>query len=182
MRWALLIVLAGCGGASVRASVEVTSDPGPDAGEEPVVESSDPRVAQLRTMTDLLSILTDEVETITGDNPVSSDRCDQLADAVIAWGGAHYDAYETADAEGSFLGLTAGDADDPAIRVLARELALVSTQLIELVDEDCLYGSGSYGDALYEYLIGFQGLAHWSSDGQPAIWDYETLIAEAADS
>ncbi len=180
-RWIFCVALAGCAG-SASGSARTATDPAePDEVATPV-ESTDPRVNHLRTMTDLLRILTDEVEVIVGDAEPSPQRCDKLADAVVAWGGAHYEAYELADAEGSFLGLTAADVEDPAIRLLARELALVSTQLIELVDEDCLYGSGRYGDALYEYLIGFLGLAHWSNDGNAALWDYETLIAEAATS
>jgi hypothetical protein len=141
-------------------------------------EGPDARVVQLRTMTELLAMLADGVETITKKEKPSHKRCDELTALVTAWGEAHYDAYDEADGEGTYLGLTAADADDPELRRLAVELAHDSAVLIEAVDEDCLYGSGDYGDALYEYLISYQGLAHWVKDGDSSVWDYEALIAE----
>jgi hypothetical protein len=166
---AIMLFVVGCGGGKAAA-------PGP----APVTKASeaDPREVQLRTMTELLSGLADQVVAITEAQPASAQRCEQLTELVVAWGADHYEAYETADGEGSYLGLTADDADNAALRALAVELARDSSVLIEAVDEDCLYGSGDYGDALYEYLISYQGLEHWVHDGDPSVWDYETLIAE----
>jgi hypothetical protein len=129
-------------------------------------------------MSELLALLSDRVAAITSAEKPSKARCAELTELVNAWGEEHYDAYDEADGEGTYLGLTAADADDPVLRGLAVELAHDSALLIDAVDEDCLYGSGDYGDALYEYLISYQGLAHWVQDGDSSVWDYEALIAE----
>jgi hypothetical protein len=139
--------------------------------------ADDPREVPLRTMTELLALLADRVAEITKTEKPSKARCKELTTVVTRWGEEHYEAYDEADGEGTYLGLTAADADDPVLRGLAIELARDSALLIESVDEDCLYGSGDYGDALYEYLISYQGLAHWVREGDSSVWDYEALIA-----
>jgi hypothetical protein len=168
MRWGVVLAVtaAACGPKSTPTS----APPRPSA-------AGDPREAHLTVMADLLGDLTAEIARITAAPP-SSARCDELSAALVAWGEAHYEAYEVADAEGTYLGLTDADADDAELRLLARRLAWSSSQLVELVDEDCLYGDGAYGEALYDFLVAYQGLAHWVRDGDPAAWDYETLIAE----
>jgi hypothetical protein len=170
-----IVLVAACGGGAAKPAAEPgepaeTTAPAAAPGE-------DARVVHLRTMTESLSLLAAEVERITSAAPASKARCSELADALVAWADQHYEAYEIADAEGTYLGLTDADAADPELVELARTLARTSSQLVEMVDEDCLYGSGAYGAALFEYLVAYQGLAHWVKDGDPAVWDYETLIA-----
>jgi hypothetical protein len=174
-RCSWLIVVASCGGGSQAASpVEPTR---PVGEEQQAPASDDPRVAQLEKMTELLAILSDQVAAITSAEKASDARCAKLTAAVYEWGAEHYDDYETADGEGTYLGLTAADVGNVELRTLATKLARDSAVLIDKVDEDCLYGDGEYGDALYEYLISYQGLDHWVTDDASAQWDYETLIA-----
>jgi hypothetical protein len=176
-RLAITLLAVGCGGGGGGGKPGGdTTTPDPARPVEPA--SDDPRVVHLQTMTRLLVLLADEVEQITTASPASSERCRALSAAVVDWAEAHYEEYETADAEGTVLGLTEADAGDEQLRALARQLARSSSELVELVDEDCLYGEGAYGDALYEYLVAYQGLAHWVREGDPAAWDYEALIEE----
>jgi hypothetical protein len=177
-RLAIIILAAGCGGGGDKSGARSTT-PDPARPTEPTGSTErDQRVVHLQTMTKLLVLLADEVEKITAASPASTERCSELSAAVVAWGDAHYEEYETADAEGTFLGLTEKDVGDEKLRGLARQLARSSSELVEMVDEDCLYGEGAYGDALYEYLVAYQGLAHWVREGDPAAWDYEALIEE----
>jgi hypothetical protein len=177
-RWLWVIVVAACGGS--QAATPVGPDPDPtDVADQEAPTSDDPRVVQLRAMTELLAILSDQVAAITAGEEASDARCAKLTAAVYEWGAEHYEDYETADGEGTYLGLTAADVDNAELRALAVKLARDSAILIEAVDEDCLYGDGEYGDALYEYLISYQGLEHWVNDEDTHAWDYEALMAES---
>jgi hypothetical protein len=173
----VITVVAACGGGAARPAAGPGAEPTAAAAPAEVPEE-DARLVHLRTMTDTLALLAADVERITSAGPPSQARCADLADALAAWGAAHYEAYEVADAEGSFLGLTDADAGNPELVGLARQLARTSSLLVEEVDEDCLYGSGAYGAALFEYLVAYQGLAHWVREGDPATWDYEALIGD----
>lgn len=171
-----IALVAGCGGGSKPAPVVIPLEEEPPVVEEEPAE--DMRLVHLTTMTESLALLAAEVERLTDTMPASKKRCTALASALVAWGDQHYEAYEVADAEGTFLGLTEADASNAELMERARVLARTSSQLVEMVDEDCLYGSGAYGEALFEYLVAYQGLAHWVREGDPAAWDYETLIGE----
>ncbi len=182
---ACLLVLVACGPADrqveepVGGVVAADGADRADAPPPPPAPADDPRLAALRTMTDLLTALADEIQHITEDQAPSKARCARLADAVETWGAEHYETYELADGEGTYLGITEADADNTPLRELARKLAWTSSLLVDLVDQDCLYGSGAYGEILYEYLVAYQGLAHWVHEGETAHWDYELLLAEA---
>ncbi|MCA9679688.1 MAG: hypothetical protein H6709_24030 [Kofleriaceae bacterium] len=180
-----MLLVAACGPPAVTRSTGPATDPArdPDAGVTPTTATppgkDDPRVEALSAMTDLLDGLANQIQHITEDQAPSKARCTRLADAVSTWGEAHYEAYEIADGEGAYLGITKADADNQDLRRLARQLAYSSSLLIDLVDEDCLYGSGAYGDILYDYLVGYQGLAHWVKEGDTRPWEYEQLVQEA---
>ena len=172
-----IALVAACGGGG---STPPPAEPRPVTTTPTApTRAEDPRLVHLRTMTESLALLAADIERITADAAPSPARCRELDGALRGWADAHYSAYEVADAEGTFLGLTEADAANPELVELARTLARTSSQLVELVDEDCLYGSGAYGEALFEYLVAYQGLAHWVREGDPAVWDYETLIAES---
>lgn len=175
----IVAALAACGGPDKKVDapdpVEVDTQPPvevPPAGP-------DVRLTALRTMTELLTLLVDDIQHITEDQAPSPARCERLADTVATWGAQHYEAYELADGEGTYAGITESDAANGELRELARQLAWMSSMLVDLVDQDCLYGSGAYGEILYEYLVAYQGLAHWVQEGDTATWDYEMLLEEA---
>jgi hypothetical protein len=178
----IVTALGACGGGGSTKKVE-QPDPietsGDDDTPQTPVDGPDVRLAALRTMTDLLTLLVDDIQHITEDQAPSAARCERLADAVSTWGAQHYEAYELADGEGTYAGITERDAGNEELRELARQLAWMSSMLVDLVDQDCLYGSGAYGEILYEYLVAYQGLAHWVQEGDTATWDYEMLLEEA---
>jgi hypothetical protein len=169
-----IVLVAACGGGSKQPAAE----PREEAETPPpaVAPGEDARVAHLRTMTESLAVLAADVERITGAEPASPARCEKLAEALLDWGGDHLESYEVADAEGAFIGITDADAKNAALHQLASRLARTSKQLVDPVDEECLHGEkGAYGAILFEYLIAYQGLEHWVTDGDPARWEYEAL-------
>lgn len=169
-----ILLVAACGGGAAKPADE------PRVEEESLPPSIEPgedaRVVHLRTMTESLALLAADVERITGAEDASTARCEKLAEALLDWGGDHLETYEVADAEGAYLGITDADAKNAALRELASRLARTSRQLVDPVDEECLHGEkGVYGAILFEYLIAYQGLEHWVTDGDPARWEYEVL-------
>src|SRR5689334_13950949 len=103
---AMLGVAAACGGGGATTKGPAGGDTGTGAGTASTAGAGDQRLVHLQTMTDLLVLLAGEVERITTASEASPERCAALEQAVVTWGEEHYEAYEVADAEGTYLGLT----------------------------------------------------------------------------
>jgi len=172
----ITILCAACG-AAPKTAPPPTAPPKHEEVTPPA--APDPREVQLRTMTELLGLLADRVVEITASQPPSNERCDALSELIATWGEEHDEAYDAADGEGAYLGLTEADVANHTLRALAVELAHDSALLMEKVDQACLFGdNSSYGDELNEYLLAYQGLEHWVKEGDSSLWAYEALIAE----
>jgi hypothetical protein len=175
---AAIALVAACGGGKQPDPAAPRAEDTPPVAEEPDEpgDPNDPRFVYLTTMTEALDVLAAEVQRITESAAASPARCETLAEGLLDWGGDHLESYEVADAEGAFLGITEADARNRRLHELGARLARTSARLVELVDEECL-DDGAYGAILFEYLVAYQGLAHWVKDGDPAVWDYDALIA-----